>query len=163
MKKKQVTQNTNWEKIKKYFIQHDISLSDLAKKFKVNLRTLQTHSSKEKWVDCKKGLCTEIENRYEEKFISSELERRKQANEDHLKLYDKATQIVDLLLEKYLTELKDGDEKTKANAYSLDAILKAINTIQKGQRLALNIDKEESTENVEPEVRIIEGLNEEKI
>ena len=61
------------------------------------------------------------------------------------------------MLNQYLSALHEGKKKTKASAYNLDFVMKAIANAQKGQRLALSIDKEDTTVE-EPEVRIISGI-----
>ena len=154
---------TDWVEIRDYYVHHPkASQKQIAEKFNVNIRTLQNRISLEGWNDKRNGFNSEIVKKCEEKIIEREVDRRLKANEDHLRLYDNCTKIANLLCEQYIRELEQGVAKPKANAYSLDAILKAITSIQKGQRLALNIDKEEVTD-TEPEMFVVEGLDMKKI
>ena len=50
-----------------------------------------------------------------------------------------------------------------ASACNLDFLTKAIANAQKGQRMALNLDKEEANENIEPNIIIVKGLDIDKI
>jgi len=153
---------TNWKTIRTYYIHHDITLEECAKKFNVNLRTMQNYSSKEKWVDLREKKREEISLKSEEKITEQAVNRKIAANEIHNELYEKGLEVAKLILEGYLRDLKEGKKKTSANAYNMDFIMKAIANAQKGQRLCLNIGAEDSAD-TQPEVHIIEGLNEDKI
>lgn len=152
----------DWIKIKNYYIHHEISLEELAKKYKVTYSAVRNHCYKEKWVELKKEKQTEIEQEVAEKTKKSVVDKKVAANEKHNELYNKGLEVAELLLNQYLAELHEGKKKTKASAYNLDFIMKAIANAQKGQRLSLNIDKEDVGD-VEPEVRIINGLDLDKI
>lgn len=149
----------DWIKIKNYYIYHEISLENLAKKFKVTYSAVRKHCFKEKWVKIKEEKATEIEQEVAERTKKSVVDRKVKANETHNELFDKGLEVAELLLNQYLDELHEGKKKTKASAYNLDFIMKAIANAQKGQRLALSIDKEDSTVDTEPEIRIINGID----
>lgn len=148
----------DWIKIKNYYIHHSISLEDLAKKYKVSVSSVNKHCRLEKWVDQKEAKEQEIDREVAEKTKKSVVDRKVQANEKHNELFDKGLEVAELLLNQYLAELKEGKKKTKASAYNLDFVMKAIANAQKGQRQALNID-DKDVENVEPEVHIINGID----
>lgn len=151
----------DWIKIKNYYIHHSISLEDLAKKYKVSESAVRKRSSKERWSELKKEKCTEIEQAVIKNTTKTQIDKKIQANELHNELYNKGLEVANMLLDEYIKDLKEGKKKTKANAYNLDFIMKAIANAQKGQRLSLNIDKEEQTE--EKEITIVEGLDIHKI
>ena len=89
----------------------------------------------------------------------SVIDKKVAANEKHNELFSKGLEVAELLLNQYLSELHEGKKKTKASAYNLDFVMKAIANAQKGQRLSLNIDKEETVTKTEPELRIINGID----
>jgi hypothetical protein len=153
---------TNWKDIRTYYIHHDITLEECAKKFNVNLRTMQNYSSKEKWVDLREKKREEISLKSEEKITEQAVNRKIAANEIHNELYQKGLEVAKLILEGYLRDLKEGKKRTNANAYNMDFIMKAIANAQKGQRLCLNIGAEDNADS-QPEVYIIKGLDEDKI
>lgn len=152
----------DWIKIKNYYIHHEISLEDLAKKYKTSYSAVRKHCCNEKWVDLKKEKSIEIEQEVAEKTKKSVVDKKVAANEKHNELYQKGLEVAELLLDKYLTDLHEGKKKTSASAYNLDFIMKAIANAQKGQRLSLNIDKDDTKES-EPDVMIIKGLDVNKI
>lgn len=153
----------DWIKIKNYYISHDISLEELAKKYKASISAVRLHSSQEKWSKLKKKKHIEIEQKVEKKITEKIVDRKVKANEQHIELFDKGLIVANKLLDLYLNELNSNKKRKKlANAYNLDFVMKAIANAQKGQRMALNIDKEQS-ENAEPEIAVIEGLDFDKI
>lgn len=147
----------DWIKIKNYYIHHEISLEELAKKYKVSASAVNKHCRLEKWVELKEQKRKEIDKEVSEKTKKSVIDKKVRANELHNELFDKGLEVAELLLNQYLSELHEGKKKTKASAYNLDFVMKAIANAQKGQRLALSIDKEDTTVE-EPEVRIISGI-----
>ena len=93
-------------------------------------------------------------------------ERKNQINEKHIKFYDKTLSILEFILDEYSRELTRADveflEMPKNAVATIDFLISAIGKVQKGQRLALGLS-EETTENIEPVINIVEGLSEEKI
>ena len=93
-------------------------------------------------------------------------ERNQEINEKHIKFYDKTLSILEFILDEYSRELTRADieflEMPKNAVSTIDFLISAIGKVQKGQRLALGLG-EESVENIEPVINIVEGLSEEKI
>ena len=93
-------------------------------------------------------------------------ELKKEINEKHIKFYDKTLSILEFILEEYSRELTRADieflEMPKNSVATIDFLISAIGKVQKGQRLALGLG-EETTENLEPVINIVEGLSEAKI
>ena len=152
----------DWIKLKNYYITHEISLEELSKKYKVSISVVRQHSAKEKWVEQKDKKRIEIEQKVDEKFTEQAVNRKVAANEVHNELYQKGLEVAKLILDGYLRDLKEGKKKTNANAYNMDFIMKAIANAQKGQRLCLNIGSDDNVDN-QPEIKIIKGLDEDKI
>ena len=152
----------DWIKLKNYYITHEISLEELSKKYKASISVVRQRSAREKWVELRDKKRIEIEQKLNEKTTERMVNRKLAANEAHNELYQKGLEVAKLILDGYLKDLKEGKRKTNANAYNLDFIMKAIANAQKGQRLSLNIGADDTT-NTEPEVRIINGLDKDKI
>ena len=94
-------------------------------------------------------------------------ERKKLINEKHIQFYDKTLSILEFILDEYSRELTRADieflEMPKNAVATMDFLISAIGKVQKGQRQALGLDEDESLENVEPVINIVEGLCKEKI
>ena len=93
-------------------------------------------------------------------------ELKKEINDKHIKFYDKTLSILEFILDEFSRELTRADiefiEMPKNSIATIDFLISAIGKVQKGQRLALGLG-EETTENLEPVINIVEGLCEEKI
>lgn len=152
----------DWIKIKNYYLTHEISLEDLAKKYKVSVSSVNKRCRKEQWVNQKKESCQEIDKRVSEKLTEKEVDKKVKANELHTELYDKGLAVANLILDRYLASLLEGKKRTGATATNLDYLMSAIAKCQKGQRMSLNIEVDD-TGDTEPEVRIISGLDINKI
>ena len=96
-----------------------------------------------------------------------DIQKQKQKiNDKHIKFYDKTLSILEFILDEYSREITRADieflEMPKNAVATMDFLISSIGKIQKGQRLALGLD-EESYENIEPVINIVEGLSEQKI
>ena len=91
---------------------------------------------------------------------------KKEINQKHINFYDKTLSVLEFMLDEYSKELARADieflEIPKNSIASLDFLISSIGKVQKGQRLALGLDLE-VPDNNEPEINIVEGLNESKI
>lgn len=157
----------NWVKLKAEYCTTKISIRGMAKKYGIPYSTVNSRCTKEGWAKDKEEVLREIDQKVEQETIKNaaekEIDKRVKANEIHTELYDKGLEVAGLLLDKYLTDLKSGKKKTQANAYNLDFIMKAIKNAQSGQRVSLNIDKNNDIITEEPDVVIVEGIDIEKI
>lgn len=155
----------DWTKIKNYYIHHNISYEKLAEKFKVSFSSVSKRGKRENWKQLKAETRKKIDKKVIEKTTESVVDEKVKANKHHTELYEKGLKVVELLLNQYLNELENETKgKPKATAYNMDFIMKAIATAQKGQRLSLKIDDDNSTdEKKEPEIAIIEGLDINKV
>lgn len=152
----------DWLKIKNDYILKKMSIRKLCDKYNVSLSAIRDHSRKENWVQLRKEKQHIIEEKTTQKIIESESDKRVIANDKHTELFNKGLEVAELLLDKYLDDLKTGKKKTQANAYNLDFVMKAIANAQKGQRISLKIDTNDEADTA-PEINIIEGLNINKI
>ena len=132
---KKKSKKRNWAKLKAEYCTTDISIRAIAKKYGIPYSTVN---------------------------IEKEIDRKVKANELHNELYDKGLDVANMLLEKYMQDLREGKKRTGATAANLDYLMGAIQKAQKGQRMSLNIDNNDVID-VEPEVRIISGLDTDKI
>ena len=93
-------------------------------------------------------------------------EQKKLVNDKHINFYDKTLSILEFILDEYCRELTRADieflDMPKNSIATIDFLISAIGKVQKGQRLALGLS-EETSENIEPVINIVEGLNECKI
>lgn len=111
---------------------------------------------------------------YQRKFIMPKTKNakfdlnaeRQKINLKHINFYDKTLEILEFLLEEYSRELVRADieflDIPKNTVATLDFLISSITKIQKGQRLALGLD-DISPDNEEPQINIIEGVDENKI
>lgn len=88
-------------------------------------------------------------------------------NDKHIEMFNITLESVEILLNKFSKEIKEYNENpielSKNIIATLDFYISALSKIQKGQRLALNLDKDTPLENTEPQINIIEGLDYKKI
>ncbi len=92
--------------------------------------------------------------------------KSKKVNERHIAFYDKTMDILEYLLNGYSGEIHSAEfdclDMPKNAVSTLDFLISSIAKVQKGHRLALGLDNE-LIENIEPEINIIEGVNQDKI
>ena len=89
-----------------------------------------------------------------------------QVNNKCIHLFNTGAKVIDHLLAQYLDEVKDKDvpkAKAKATAYNLDMLMSGITKVQKGLRICYGMDEEGKLYEKEPEVLVIDGLDDSKI
>ena len=88
-------------------------------------------------------------------------------NNRHVEMFNKSLDGIDLILDGILNDLHSYDEsflelpKTFISAF--DFVISSLTKIQKAQRLALGLDNEVITEEIEPKISIIENVDVNKI
>ena len=91
---------------------------------------------------------------------------KEEVNLKHIEFYDKALDTISFILDECSRDLIRADieylEMPKNSISTLDFLISAIGKIQKGHRLALGLDDVDS-EDLSPQINIIEGLSESKI
>lgn len=85
----------------------------------------------------------------------------------HVNLFNVALDSVEILLKNFLDDIQNCSESplelSKNTITTLDFLISAISKIQKGQRLALDLDKTTPTESTEPKINYIEGVDIKKV
>lgn len=152
----------DWIKIKKDYLFKNIPLRELAEKHKVSFSAVKDHCVKEKWVEQREETQRKIDTETQRKTLDTEIARNVATNEEHISLYNEGLKVVKDILKVYQIQASEGKRRGNVNPFNLEKIFSCIEKAQKGQRLALNIDLED-TEEKEPEVFIIEGINMDKI
>jgi len=85
----------------------------------------------------------------------------------HINLFNTALDSVDILLKNFLGEIQKFSESplelSKNVIATLDFLISAISKIQKGQRIALDLDKNTPLDSTEPKINYIEGVDIKKV
>ena len=166
MAKKPHYKKHDWDKYKEEYIYSNLSLPDLVKKYGVSLSQLGKVAKKGNWVELKKIKKEEIAKEVEKKSTENEIDRRVAINEEHLELFKQGLNLVKSILkeyEDYQNKIKNGETDVPLNPANLEKIFNCIDKGQKGQRLALGLDKKEEAEEKAPEIRYINNLDISKI
>jgi len=153
--------SADWAKIRALFLK-DVSLDNILKEMPEVDVTKKAISEKM----CREGINKkkrEIEEKAKQRLYERAEEEKIAANERHIQLFNDSLEIVKTLLEQYRDELALGKAKPRASAYNMDLIMSAISKAQKGIRAALGMDEDGNLELNQPDVLVIEGLNESKI
>lgn len=155
----------DWIKAKKDYIVNNLSLRDISEKYKVSLTAVFKHSKEEEWVKAKELKRSEIETKVLQKSTELEIDKKTRANQEHIEAYDDVLNLTKKVLAVCIDSLENARNKSKkasSIAYTIDKLATAIEKVQKGQRLALSIQEEES-ENEMPQINIVKGLDIKKI
>ena len=166
MAKKPHYKKHDWDKYKEEYIYSNLSLPDLVRKYGVSLSQLGKVAKKGNWVELKKIKKEEIAKEVEKKSTENEIDRRVAINEEHLELFKQGLNLVKSILkeyEDYQNKIKNGETDVPLNPANLEKIFNCIDKGQKGQRLALGLDKKEEAEEKAPEIRYINNLDISKI
>lgn len=151
----------DWAKIRALYLK-DVSLDNILKEIPevdITKKSISEKMSREGNNKRKR----EIEARATKRLYERVEEEKMAANERHIQLFNDSLEIVKTLLEQYRNELALGKAKPRASAYNMDLIMSAISKAQKGLRVALGMDEDGNLELNQPDVLVIEGLNESKI
>ncbi len=88
---------------------------------------------------------------------------KNRVNEQHLKLFEKSLESVEMILDGFLYDLRSYDESfltlSKNSIGVLESAISSLLKIQKGERLALGMDEGEVDEDIEPMISVIEGVD----
>lgn len=152
----------NWLKAKQDYIMNNLTIREIADKYKCSMTSVAKHSREEDWVQSRADKLQEIETEVIKKKTETEIERRIKANEEHNRLYEESAEVINWLLEEFKKAKQNKKKKPNSIAFALEKTLNCIEKVQKGQRLALRIDIDDD-EDTEPEVFVIENLDESKI
>ena len=88
-------------------------------------------------------------------------------NNRHVDILNKSLDGLELILNGFLKDLKEYNQSfldlPKSLISALDFIISSLTKIQKGQRLALGLDNEPPSEDIEPEINVVKGVDLRKI
>jgi hypothetical protein len=76
MKNQKNKETYTWKRIKSEYLKTNISLREIAEKYKISLSSLSCRSRKENWVNEKKKTQKELEEKCLQKAINREVKRR---------------------------------------------------------------------------------------
>lgn len=83
-----------------------------------------------------------------------------------INMFQSGAEVIKMLLENYTEELKSGEvsaTKARATAYNANLLMDGVTKIQKGLRVAYGMDEDNKLHEKEPEVLVIEGVDNGKI
>lgn len=120
--------DVNWLKIKNEYITTDIGQRPLAKKHGVPFNTLRDRANREKWHDAKTEYRNNVGTKTEQK-LEQRAEQEADRNVLHLETWDALLKKIQDLIRRGVS----SDDITK--------LATALDKLQKGQRLALGLDK----------------------
>lgn len=165
--KKKKKKRIDWNKIETEYCTTEIGQRALAEKYNVSVGSINAHAVKGKWAEKKAQNLNEIQTVVERETKKAIIDEKVEINKQHIALYNRGLGVINFLLEQYeeeIPKIKEGKlKKGRMSACNLDFIMSAITKAQKGQRLALNIDKEDVGDNAEPEIAVVEGITLDKI
>ena len=88
---------------------------------------------------------------------------KNRVNEQHLKLFEKSLESVEMILDGFLYDLRSYDESfltlSKNSIGVLESAISSLLKIQKAERLALGMDEGEVDEDIEPMISVIEVVD----
>lgn len=160
--KKQKGKKIDWNKIKNDYVYKNYTLRGLVDKYGCSLSQVSKHCKDENWIELREEENHKIETETQQKIRDREIARRVATNEEHIQLYNDGLEVVKNLLDVYVHQSQEKKRRGNVNPFNLEKIFACIEKAQKGQRLALSIDKEDVTEK-EPDIFVVEGINMDKI
>jgi len=134
----------DWTKIKQEYIENDITLEELAKKYAVSFSTIRQKSAKEGWTTEKNIFRTKIEQKYQEK--QSDLLASEASNFDNqcLRVARSAIEIVEkqiAILRKKAEEQK-SDPLVERQVRLLEKLANSLKQLQSVGKVALGENPE---------------------
>lgn len=118
---------------------------------------------------CKEGLSEKrqaIQDRVMDHAVERLAEEKIRVNNACIDLFMKGAQVIDQLLTNCLTENAVGSKKkgeARSTAYNIDLLMSGTTKVQKGLRVAYEMDADGKLREVAPEILTIEGINTDKI
>ena len=170
----------DWIKIRSEYIYNNISQRKLAEKHNIPWTTLRDRANREGWATLRDEHLKSTEQKIRQKTQKKIIDKVVTRNEKHLKILDKALDVVDEYLsngkeKSFVLKTKSVDEdgsfiegvaEVELNAVNTKAfseMIKSLEVIQKGHRLGEGLDKAGAQEAEEPKIQIVEGVKEEEI
>lgn len=134
----------DWAKLRRKFITGDYStVKEFAEKEKIPYALARKHSAD--WLEQKRTIKQHKENKIIENVLNKQITSASDINERHIAAFNKALDIAEQGLDECLTA--DG-----INASKFEKIVDSLQKIQKGQRLALGMDRDGGNQAAEENV-----------
>ena len=106
----------------------------------------------------------EINERFNAHITDEVVAERRRNSEGCVKAYKKGLDIINKLLTDYRNEQEEsGGIPKRCTAYNMDLLMSGLNKIQKGFDVAFGEDKNGKLYEKEPDVVVIEGIDEKKL
>jgi hypothetical protein len=154
----------DWDKIAVLYLRGE-TLDYIVKAFpnlKLNKNTIMTKMSALGYTAKKRA----IERKVLDITASNVEEQKVAVSNECIGMFNTGAEVIKMLLDNYLEELKDGEAtagKARATAYNTNLLMDGVTKIQKGLRVAYGMDEDNKLCEKEPEVLVIEGIDNGKI
>ena len=151
----------DWDKIKTLYLQN-YELDAIVKQFpEVHIApvTILNKMRKEGMEKVKKQINERVINTMADELVKE----RKRTTEECVRAYRRGIDIINRLLADYKEEQQAGGTPKRCTAYNMDLLMSGINKIQKGFDTAFGEDKNGKLYEKEPDVFVIEGIDEKKL
>lgn len=144
-----MSNKVDWENVKKDYLKSKLTQKELCEKYFITVAQLKYRINKYDWKKSKKKILPKVSNNVIE---SKEIDY----NKEHFKMYEDCAKIIRALTKFYL------ESDIEPDIGELQKLVAAIEKIQKGQRVSLGLDKE-NTEVEMPVINIVENLDKNKL
>jgi len=161
LKERRTPTPQDWDKVKALYLRN-YELDYIVKQFPdvaLTSLTILNKMRKEGADKQKKEINERVNNTITDEIVAE----RKKNTEECVKAYKKGIDIINRLLADYRNEQATGGIPKRCTAYNMDLLMAGINKIQKGFDTAFGEDKNGKLYEKEPNVFVIEGIDEKKL
>lgn len=154
----------DWDKIASLYLRGE-TLDYIVKAFPhlaLNKNTIMTKMSNMGYTAKKRA----IDRRVLDITATNVEEQKVAVSNECIGMFETGAEVIKMLLDNYLTELREGEasaSKARATAYNTNLLMDGVTKIQKGLRVAYGMDEDNKLQEKEPEVLVIEGVDNGKI
>lgn len=154
----------DWDRIRAMYMREESLDTIIAAlpKVKLSRRSIVYKMNKEGVTARRKQVKDTVLNHIQKDIETDKIE----VNNRCIHLFNTGAEVIDCLLQQYLYEAQNPETikgKGKATAYNTDMLMSGVTKIQKGLRVCYGMDEDGKLYEKEPEVLVIDGLNEDKI
>lgn len=134
----------DWAKLRRKFITGDYAtVKDFAEKEKIPYALARKHSAN--WLEEKRTLKQHKENKIIENVLNNQIASASDINSRHIEIFNKALDMAERGLDECIV-----DDKVQVGR--LEKVVDSLQKIQKGQRLALGMDRDGGNQTAEDNV-----------
>ena len=154
----------DWDKIASLYLRGE-TLDYIVKAFPnlaLNKNTIMTKMSNMGYTAKKRA----IDRRVLDITATNVEEQKVAVSNECIGMFETGAEVIKMLLDNYLEELREGQasaSKARATAYNTNLLMDGVTKIQKGLRVAYGMDEDNKLQEKEPEVLVIEGVDNGKI